>query len=58
MLAGLTLAIPFTVLTASPTLGRLARRVQLCGIPEEFHMPESLARVTGGPSPVTPARAA
>jgi membrane glycosyltransferase len=58
VLAGLTLAIPFTVLTASPTLGRLARRVRLCGIPEEFAMPESLARVAGGPSPLTPARAA
>ena len=35
MLAGLSLAVPFTVLTASPRLGAWARRVGLCATPEE-----------------------
>ncbi|TVQ56194.1 MAG: glucans biosynthesis glucosyltransferase MdoH [Rhodobacteraceae bacterium] len=36
VLAGLSLAIPFAVLTASPALGRLAARAGLCATPEEI----------------------
>ncbi|MBP5856486.1 glucans biosynthesis glucosyltransferase MdoH [Marivibrio halodurans] len=35
LLASFVLAIPFAVLTASPWLGRLSRRVGLCDIPED-----------------------
>jgi membrane glycosyltransferase len=36
VLLGLSLAIPFTVLTASPRLGMWARRAGLCATPEEL----------------------
>jgi membrane glycosyltransferase len=58
VLAGLALAIPFTVLTADPGLGRWSRKLGLCGVPEDFAPSECLARVAGGPPPVSPARAA
>jgi membrane glycosyltransferase len=45
LLAGLTLAVPFTVLTASPWLGRVAARAGLCATPEERAMPPILQAV-------------
>ncbi len=44
--AGYVLAIPFTVLTASPVLGRLFQQAGLAGIPEDFEVPKEVARVT------------
>jgi membrane glycosyltransferase len=44
-LAGLLIAIPFAVVTASPELGALAARWRFCAIPEEFDMPPDLAKV-------------
>jgi len=63
ILLGLTLAIPFAVLTASPETGRLAAKVGLCGIPDEIEVPGSIARtgyaVGGAATPEPePARAA
>jgi membrane glycosyltransferase len=51
MLAGFTLAIPFTALTASPWLGRLAARVGLCATPEEITPIETLTNVFGPAAP-------
>jgi len=45
MVAGLSLAIPFAVLTAEPALGRALARVGLCAVPEEIAGAEMLARV-------------
>ncbi|UOM35808.1 glucans biosynthesis glucosyltransferase MdoH [Acuticoccus sp. I52.16.1] len=45
VIAGLVLAIPFAVLTADPSLGRLMTRAGLCAIPEEAVMPPALARL-------------
>ena len=42
MLAGLTLAIPFAVLTASPAVGRAMTAAGLCAIPEERERPAPL----------------
>lgn len=56
LLAGLGLSIPFTVLTASPTLGRLAARVGLCATPEELAPPPILTAI--GALPETRLRAA
>ena len=58
VIAGLALAAPFAVATASPALGAWARRVGLCATPEEAAPGGVLARVQGGPPPLTPARAA
>ncbi|MGF1657925.1 MAG: glucans biosynthesis glucosyltransferase MdoH [Rubrimonas sp.] len=58
VVAGLALAIPFTVLTASPALGRAARRVGLCATPEELAPPPVLRALTDGLVPVEPLRAA
>ncbi|MFO7853762.1 MAG: glucans biosynthesis glucosyltransferase MdoH [Paracoccaceae bacterium] len=57
VLAGLTLAIPFAVITASPGFGRVLVRRRLAAIPEEFAAPESLRRLgeTGG-GPAAPER--
>ena len=52
MVVGLCIAIPFAVLTASPTLGRWSARIGLCMIPEEVAAPESLKRLEP-PAPVT-----
>lgn len=53
MLAGLGLAVPFTVLTASPRLGRLAQRAGLCATPEEIAPPAVLRAASGeGGEPV------
>jgi membrane glycosyltransferase len=43
--AGYLLAIPFAVLTASPTLGAVFVRTGLCGIPEDFDPPAVLAAI-------------
>lgn len=43
--AGYLLAIPFTVLTASPALGRFMRDNKLAGIPEDFDLPPELLAV-------------
>ncbi len=43
LLAGLTFAIPFAVITASPGFGRLLARAKLCAIPEELDTPPELA---------------
>jgi membrane glycosyltransferase len=45
MIAGLTLAIPFAVLTARPRIGRIAERLGLCAIPDEVEMPETLSNL-------------
>jgi len=59
VLAGLTLSIPFAVVTASPGFGRLLTRWRLAAIPEEFETPESLRRLgEGGDGPEAPARRA
>ncbi|MCL5779174.1 glucans biosynthesis glucosyltransferase MdoH [Limibaculum sp. FT325] len=59
MLTGLMLAIPFAVLTASPSLGRLAARLGLCAVPDERALPRELASTgyAGTPAPETPAPA-
>jgi membrane glycosyltransferase len=44
-LAGLLMAIPFAVVTASPELGAFAARRRFCAIPEEFNMPPDLAKI-------------
>jgi len=43
--AGYMLAIPFTVITADPALGRFMRRHGLAGIPEDFHPPPEILAV-------------
>jgi len=45
MIAGLTLAMPFAVLTADPRFGRWAARVGLCAVPDEMRLPETLRRL-------------
>jgi len=42
--AGFLVAVPFAVLTASPALGSFFVSHRLCGIPEEFAMPDEIAR--------------
>lgn len=44
-LAGPALAIPLSVLTASPGLGRLALRLGICALPEELNEPAEIAIV-------------
>ncbi|PJA59067.1 MAG: hypothetical protein CO163_11455 [Rhodobacterales bacterium CG_4_9_14_3_um_filter_71_31] len=58
VLAGLALAIPFTVLTASPRLGGWARRAGLCATPEEVGGDATLARLAAPRAEPEPARAA
>lgn len=43
--AGYLVAIPFAVLTASPSLGRWFKRVGLAGIPEDFDPPPEIRAV-------------
>jgi len=45
LLAGLILAVPFAVLTASPRFGRAIARIGLCAIPEELNTPRDLHRI-------------
>ncbi|HYF54296.1 MAG TPA: glucans biosynthesis glucosyltransferase MdoH [Salinarimonas sp.] len=42
---GYLVAIPFTVLTASPAMGERLARAGLCAVPEDLAMPPELARV-------------
>ncbi|MGG7566424.1 glucans biosynthesis glucosyltransferase MdoH [Rhodovulum sp. DZ06] len=57
VLAGLVLAIPFAVLTASPALGAAMSRAGLCAIPDEYAPAPALAAAVGEAAPGT-ARAA
>ncbi len=41
--AGLILAIPFAVATASPLVGRLFAQIGVCRLPEEEEVPAALA---------------
>jgi membrane glycosyltransferase len=43
--AGYLLAIPFAVITASPSLGRWFKKLGLCGIPEDFSEPAEIKAV-------------
>jgi membrane glycosyltransferase len=45
---GYLVAFPFAVITASPKLGKLLARAQLCAIPEELDMPEEIRAVRQG----------
>ncbi len=45
VVAGLVLAVPFAVWSASPTLGRMMTRAGLCAIPEEAVVPPALIRL-------------
>jgi membrane glycosyltransferase len=47
--AGYLLAIPFTVVTAAPGLGRLMRRCGIAGIPEDFEPPLEITNVQRRP---------
>ncbi len=42
--AGYILAIPFAIITASPTVGRWMARVGLAGIPEDFDPPREISQ--------------
>ncbi len=62
MIAGLTLAIPYAVLTADPRFGAWAARVGLCAVPDEIRLPPALARLeqlaASAERPDTPKKAA
>jgi membrane glycosyltransferase len=45
LMSGFLLAIPFTVLTASPLVGRVLQRHGVAGIPEDFATPPELQAV-------------
>ncbi len=45
--AGYLVAVPFAVITASPSMGRLFQRLGLNGIPEDFAMPVEVAALSG-----------
>jgi membrane glycosyltransferase len=49
-LAGLVLAVPFAVATASPELGALAATWRLCAIPEEFETLTEIAAILPPPA--------
>ena len=57
-IAGFSLAIPFTVLTANPALGRWSRRIGLCATPEELAPTPILRALAEGPARAEPLRAA
>ncbi len=42
---GYLVAMPFAVVTASPSLGRLFQKLGLCGIPEDFDAPKEVVAV-------------
>ena len=46
--AGFLLAVPFTVLTANPAVGRFLRRYGVAGIPEDFETPSEIRAVLSG----------
>lgn len=43
--AGYLLAIPFTVITAAPLLGRILKRLGLAGVPEDFAPPPEIVAI-------------
>lgn len=45
--AGYLLAIPFAVVTASPAVGRILKRLGIAGIPEDFNPPPEVKAVMG-----------
>jgi membrane glycosyltransferase len=47
---GYLVAIPFAVITASPALGRLFKRLGLAGIPEDFAPPPEVTKVLSQPA--------
>lgn len=47
LLAGLILAVPFAVITASPRFGSFLTRIGLCAIPEERERPCDLQKIAG-----------
>jgi membrane glycosyltransferase len=47
LLAGLILAVPFAVVTASPRFGAFLTRIGLCAIPEERERPRDLQKIAG-----------
>lgn len=51
LLLGLGLAVPFTVLTASPALGEWAEKRRICVIPEENVAVEEIAAAQAGRAP-------
>ena len=44
---GYLVAVPFAMITAEPWLGRLFKRLGLCGIPEDFDAPKEVKAVMG-----------
>ena len=50
--SGFLLAVPFTVLTASPTAGRFLRRHGIAGIPEDFAIPREIGALQASRSRV------
>ena len=45
--AGYLIAVPFAVVTASPVMGQLFKRLGLNGIPEDFNTPKEVSAVLG-----------
>ncbi len=58
VVAGLSLAIPFTVLTANARLGAWSRRIGLCATPEERSPTPVLQRLRDAPAPRQPLKVA
>ncbi|MGF1501719.1 MAG: glucans biosynthesis glucosyltransferase MdoH [Paracoccaceae bacterium] len=58
MVAGLGFAVPFTILTASPAIGRIVTWLGLCRIPDETQPTPSLRRLSSAGDPAQPAQAA
>jgi membrane glycosyltransferase len=46
--AGYLLAVPFAVLTADPSFGRVLKETGLCGIPEDFDPPPEIRALEPG----------
>jgi membrane glycosyltransferase len=42
---GYLVAVPFAMITASPTVGRLFQKLGICGIPEDFAPPKEITAV-------------
>ncbi len=51
VLLGLTLSIPFAVMTSSPSFGRWAERVKLCATPDEITPRAKLTAPPAAPAP-------
>jgi membrane glycosyltransferase len=52
--AGYVLAVPFSVVTANPAIGRALVRTGLCGIPEEFDPPPEVRGLEAARRACTP----